>query len=326
MKLDLYCETCEELICLHCTVNKHCQPEHKYNLIGDTFEKHKAVITASLELVEKQLGVASEALEQFGLRSLELDELEVAMEADIGQEIRKLQEILEVRKAELVGRMKQLIQTKRKHLAAQKNEVETVHAQQASCVSFVKESLRTWSQGEVMKVKKAVVKQITEMSDNFKPDMLSPCEQANIKFTPSPELTRACYQFGDVYEQKVSPERCYATGRGLEVARVGEQATAVLHVVDQKGKAFIAPVVTLGSELVSKSSGDKIDCIMKKAEVNRYGISYQATSRGVYQLQVKVEGNHIKGSPFSVAIKLPVKKLGTLIKTITGLKSPFGVV
>ena len=25
MKLDLYCEICGELICLHCTVNKHCR-------------------------------------------------------------------------------------------------------------------------------------------------------------------------------------------------------------------------------------------------------------------------------------------------------------
>ena len=32
MKLDLYCETCDELICLHCTVKKHCRPRHKYDL------------------------------------------------------------------------------------------------------------------------------------------------------------------------------------------------------------------------------------------------------------------------------------------------------
>ena len=78
--------------------------------------------------------------------------------------------------------MKQYIQTKKKNLAAQKDEVETVHTQLASCLSFVRESLRTGSQGEVMKMKKAVVKQIKEMTDNFKPDMLPPCEPANVKF------------------------------------------------------------------------------------------------------------------------------------------------
>ena len=323
MKLDLYCETCGELICLHCTVNKHCRPEHKYDLVGDTFERHEAEITASLEPVEQQLGVIDRALEQFDVRSQELDSLEVALEANIGQQIQQLQELLEMRKAELVEQMKQLIQTKRKNLAAQKDEVETVHTQLVRCLSFVRESLRTGSQGEVMKMKKAVVKQIKEMTNNFKPDVLPPCELANVKFTPSPEFTQACRQFGEVYVPKVSLEKCYATGKGLEVVELDERATAVLHVVDQKGKAYTVPVETLTSELVSNSTGKKVDCHIKKTSDNQYEISYQATSRGRHQLHIKVEEEHIKGSPFSVTV---IKKLDTPIKTISGVKEPWGVV
>ena len=46
-ELDLYCDTCEELICLHCTIKKH-----QYDLVEDTFERYKAEITTSLESVE----------------------------------------------------------------------------------------------------------------------------------------------------------------------------------------------------------------------------------------------------------------------------------
>ena len=325
MKLDLYCETCGELICLHCTVNKHCRPEHKYDLVGDTFERHKAEITTSLEPIEQQLGVVSKALKQFDVRSHELDELEVAMEDDIGQQIQQLQELLEARKSELVGQMKQHVQAKRKNLVAQKDEVETVHTQLVSCLSFVRESLRTGSQGEVMKMKKAVVKQIKEMTDNFKPDMLPPCELANVKFIPSLELTQACQQFGRVFLQQTSPEKCYATGKGLEVAKLGEEATAILHVVDCKEKAHIKPVEILTGELVSEITSEKIGCSMKKTDTSQYEISYQATSRGRHQLHIKVEGEHIKGSPFPVTVKLPVQKLGTPIKTISGVKNPWGV-
>ena len=322
MKLDLYCETCGELICLHCTVNKHCRPEHKYDLVGDTFDRHKAEITASLEPVEKQLCVVSKALEQFDLRSQELDELEVAIETNIGQEIRKLQELLEARKAELVGQMKQLIQTKRKNLAAQKDEVETVYTQLASCLSFVTESLRTGSEGEVMKMKKAVVKQIKEMTDNFKPDMLPPCELANVKFLPSPELTQVYQQCGEIYIQEVSPEICHTTGKGLEVVELGDRATTVLHVVDQKGNAYMPLVQNLTCELVSNKVGENMDCLVKKTEANQYEISYQTTDRGRHQLHIKVEGKHIKGSPFPIIV---IKKFGTPIKTISQVKEPWGV-
>jgi tripartite motif-containing protein 2/3/tripartite motif-containing protein 71 len=177
-----------------------------------------------------------------------------------------------------------------------------------------------------MKMKKAVVKQIKEMTDNFKPDMLPPCELANVRFKASPELTQACQQFGRVFLQQTSPEKCYATGKGLEVAEPGERATAVLHVVDQKGKACSTPVETLTCELVSESTGEKIDCSVKKTEASgQYEISYQATSRGRHQLHIKVEGEHIKGSPFTVTVKLPVQKLGTPIKIISGVKYPWGV-
>jgi tripartite motif-containing protein 2/3/tripartite motif-containing protein 71 len=321
-ELELYCETCGELICLHCTVNKHCRPEHKYDLVGDTFQTHKAEITASLEPVEEQLGVVSKTLEQYDLRSQQLDQLEVAMEANIGQEIRKLQELLEARKTELVGQMKQLIQTKRKNLAAQKDEVETVHAQLASCLSFVRESLRTGSQGEVMKMKKAVVKQIKEMTNNFKPDMLPPCEQTDVKFAHLPELTQACQQFGDVYVPKVSPGKCYATGEGMEVAEIGERTTVVLHIVDQKGDACTVPVEAIVTELVLNSTSEKIECLVEKTNINQYEIGYQATSRGKHQLHIKVEGEHIKGSSFCITA---IKKLGTPVKIINGVKGPWSL-
>ena len=323
-ELDLYCETCGELICLHCTVKKH--KDHQYDLVGDTFQRHKAEITASLEPVEKQLGVVTKALKQLDVRSVELDDLQATLEANIQQQIQMLQELLEARKAELIDQLQQLIQVKKKNLAAQKDEVETVHAQLASCLSFVRESLRTGSQGEVMIMKKAVVKQIKEITDNFKPDMLPPCVPADVKFMASSNFTAACQQFGRVYLQEVSPEKCHATGKGLEVAEPGERATAVLNVVSNEHKAYTKPVKSLICELVSESTGEKIDCSVKKTEASgQYEISYQATSRGRHQLHIKVEGEHIKGSPFPVTVKLPIEKLGTPIKTIGGVKGPWGV-
>ena len=127
-----------------------------------------------------------------------------------------------------------------------------------------------------------------------------------------------------MYLQKVSPDKCYATGKGLEVAELGKRATAVLHVVDNKGKACTTPVETPTYELVSEMTGEKIDCFVKKTDASQYEISYQPTSRGRHQLYIKVEGEHIKGSPFTVAVKLPVQKLGTPIKTITGVENPWG--
>ena len=164
-----------------------------------------------------------------------------------------------------------------------------------------------------MKMKKAVVKQIKEMTDNFKPDILPPCELADVKFITSPKLTQTCEQFGDIYMPKVSPEKCYITGEGMEVAKIGERATVVLHVVDQKGNAFTVPVEAIFTELVLNSTNEKIECLVEKTNINQYEISYQATTRGRHQLHIKLEGEHIKGSPFCITA---IKKMGTPIKII----------
>ena len=325
-ELEIYCETCEELICHNCTVTKHCRPEHKYSLVDDTFEQHKAEIVTSLEPIEKQVGIVNKALEELDQQSAEVDDQRGRTKTEIAQLFRQIYEVLEAQKAGLDSQVDQLANQKLKNLAAQKDEVETVQTQLASCLSFVRESLRTGSQGEVMKMKKTVMKQIKEMTDNFKPDMLPPCELANVGFVASPEFIQICQKFGEVYRSHVYHEKCFATGKGLEVAKSGERATAVLHVVDQKEKACSIPGETLTCELMSESAGEKIDCSVKKTEASgQYEISYQATSRGRHQLHIKVEGEHIKGSPFPVTVKLPVQKLGTPIKTISGLKGPYGV-
>ena len=319
-ELDLYCETCEELICLHCTVKMH--KDHQYDLVGDTFERHKEEMTTCVEPVENDLSITSKAKEQLGVRMQELDDQGAAVKAVVQKEIRQLQEVLEERKVELFNRVDQHVERKKKNLAAQMDEVETIETQQMSCLSFVKESLRTGSQGEVMKVKKAVMKQVKEMRDNFKPDMLPPCEPANVKFVASSELEAACKKFGEVYLQEASPEKCYATGKGLEVAKAGERATADLHVVNDNGKACNVPVETVICELESESTSKKTKYIVKKTEASQYEISYQPTSRGRHQLHIKVEREHIKGSPFPVIV---IKKLGTPTKTIGGVKKPWGV-
>ena len=325
-ELEIYCETCEELICHNCTVTKHCRPEHKYSLLNDTFEQHKTEIITSLEPIEKQIGIVNKALKELVQQSVEVDDQCGRTKTEIAQLFRQINGVLEARKADLDSQVDQLANQKLKNLAAQKDEVETVQTQLTSCLSFVRESLRTGSQGEVMKMKKTIMKQIKEMTDNFKPDMLPPCERANVRFIASTELVQICQKFGVVFLDDACPEKCYASGKGLEVAEPGERATAVLHVVNQKEKACNTPVENLTCELVSESTGEKIDCSVKKSEASgQYEISYQATSRGRHQLHIKVEGEHIKGSPFPVTVKLPVQKLGTPIKIISGVKQPWGV-
>ena len=326
-ELELYCETCEELICHNCTVSKHCRPEHRYVLVSDTFDQQKVEIIACLEPVNVHLEATNKAIEEVDSQSKAVKANMASVEADIDKEIDKLQGALELRRAELKANVKEVGQEKLKNLATQKDEIETVQTQLVSCLSVVQESLRTGSKGEVMKMKKGVTRQIKEITDSIKPDQLSPCESPDITFTASPELAQNCKLFGVLRSGKVkiSAKDSYATGKGLKVAVQGEKATAVVHICNKEGKVYPEPVELLTCELTTDASTDKVKGEVKKTKDGQYEISYHAPSRGRHQLHIKVEGDHIKGSPFPVIVKLPVRELGTPVKTIDRLKNPWGV-
>ena len=91
-ELELYCETCDELICLLCTVKKH--KDHQYDLVEDTFEKHKAEITSSLEPLDGHLSTVNTILEQLDEQPKGLDHQQAAVEASIRQQVQELHEML----------------------------------------------------------------------------------------------------------------------------------------------------------------------------------------------------------------------------------------
>ena len=115
-----------------------------------------------------------------------------------------------------------------------------------------------------------------------------------------------------VDSKPVSPEKCYATGKGLEVAVVGENTTAVLHAVDEEGREFDKSPENIQCELKSETNDIKVSCKVEK----KYEISYKPTHRGIHQLSIRVEETHIRGSPFTVLVKLPIQRPGTPVKII----------
>ena len=323
-ELHLYCETCEELVCCDCTVRIH--RDHQYDLVTDAFKKHKNVLVTSLQPVEQQLNTVTKSLQQLDTQCQQITDQREVLVGNIHKTIRQLQEALEVRKVELIGQLDHITQKKLKTLAVQRDQIELVQTQLSSCLDFVKESLRTGSEVEILAMKKPVVKQVEEITAEFKAEVLAPQERADIRFSASTsELTQTCQQFGKVYSCPVSPEKCYATGKGLEVATVGEKATATLHAMDKDGKECEKPLFNTCCELVSDAGGPTVKVAIQKKEKNKYTISYQPTHRGRYQLHIKVEGVSVRGSPFAVVTRPSIYKLGTPVKTIGGLNRPWGL-
>ncbi len=316
-KMKLYCEPCGELICRDCIIHIH--KDHKYCVIADTFESHKKEILDSLGPVEKQLEATDTALVNLDGRHAEIVEHGGKIATNIHSKFDELHQALYAREGELMAELEGHTQQQLKSLSAQREEVEILQTQRSSCLHFVRESIRTGSPGDVLKMKQGVVKQVRELVDTFDPNTLEPRETTNTCFVPSAQLVKDCKEFGAIGIPSVT----VTPTKRLDKTRV--QGSTSLRFSNTNHQLIQIPSLNIKAELISKSTNQTTKCVVKERGKGEYEISYQPTVGGASELIVRVGGEEVAGSPFPVAVKTPIDKLGTVIKTINDLKKPWGV-
>ena len=325
-ELELYCETCGELICYKCGLKGGKHHSHDYEELDQAFEKYKKEITSSIEPMEKQVAIIKKALALIEQRCGEISDQRAAIENNVHVTFRRLREVLTVRETELIGQLHQITQGKLKGLAAKSDQIETTLAKLNSCLHFMGENIKLGNKSDVLMMKANTVHQMKELTTPFQPDTLKPNTEADIVFSALADSTAACKNYGQIFHSgSPDPSKCHATGKGLEVAVVGVKSTAILHAVSYEGKPCEEPIKSLECELVSEITGTRTNSNVERRGQSQYEISYQPTIKGRHQLHIKMEGQHIRGSPSSVAVKSPVEKLGTPILTLGGVGGPRGV-
>ena len=324
-ELRSHCETCGELVCVQCIMPGGKHQNHDCVAFEIAFERYKVEITSSVEPIEKQVMTIEKSLAKLNACCGKISDQRAVTEDNIHVTFRRLREVLNVRETELIGQLHELTQEKLKGLAAQRDQIEATLAQLHSCLHFMRESLRPGNEGDVLMMKANTVK-VKELTSPFQPDFLEPSTKADIKFSAPADMTAVCQNYGRVFPAgSPDPSKCHIAGKGTDVAVVGEKSTAILQAISFEGKPCEEPIKSLECELVSEITGTRASCSVERKGQSQYEISYQPTIKGRHQLHIKVQGQHIRGSPLSLAAKSPVEKLGDPILTIGGVDDPRGV-
>ena len=313
-EMKLYCETCGKLVCYKCALKGGKHHDHEYNELDIAFEKYKEEITSSLEPMEKQVDIAMKALSQLDTRCGKIADQRAATEDSIHETCRRLREAVNVRESQLIDQLDQIAREKLKGLAVQRDQIETTLAQLYSCLHLMKKSLRQENEGDALMMSSNIPEQIKELTTPFQQDILKPNTEADIAFPTPADVSGVCrdWYLPDLF-------KCLLTDSRVEAGVVGVKSTAILEVINFEGKLCKVPIRLLECEITSEITGTKASCIAERNRQGQYKISYQPTIKGRHQLQIKADGQHIKGSPFSVAVKAPIEKLGTQVLTIRGV-------
>ena len=324
-EVELFCETCEQLLCYKCVIKGGKHHGHNYKNISEAFERYREEVTPSLKPIEKQMITIAKVLTELDRQCDAIALQQTAVVAKIQDSSQQLHDIINNRQDELIGQLNQITRRKLKSLATQRDQIETLQAQLGSCLEFTRESLKTGiQQCEVLVMKTDLLKQVRNLTIAPQPDIFAPGAEADVVFSTSADAAAMYKTHGRVYALD-SPDssECFAVGRGIKEAVVGEMATGVIDAVSFKGEP--CDVMSFGVELVSEITGSMVTGSVEHGmELGEYEISYQPTVKGRHQLHIKADGQLIRESPFSVTVTLPVAKLGTPIRTLKA-GGPWGV-
>ena len=292
-------------------------------MITELNDKCKGEILASLEPVKKNLGTIDNAMERLQICNDDIAGQCAAIGVGIESATQLLHDALDTRKAKLMNRLQEITEKKLEVIATQTDRIKAMHTHLEQCQASVENRLETGSKKEIAGSKNVLMRQIEEANSYFKPDILKPKAEADIKFTSSTGATEICLSHGSLNSSELLPDptQCYATGPGLEAAKVGETASVVVQGVNFWGEP--CEVQMLQCELVSEITGTT-EAISDTCPKDKHlEVKYTPKVKGRNQLHIKISNQHIKGSPFTVPVKSAMS--GHQISAIS-VPHPFGVV
>ena len=198
--IKIYCETCDELICRDCTVKTH--KDHSYDLITDTFPKHRDAILACLHPIKTELSSVADTITELNRRSKGLDAQGIESKGKVDTEVDKLHAVLEACRRNWHAEIDSKVCEGKKELAAGIDKHEFRQAQLSSCVEFVEGSLQSGTQEEVLSMKKQVEQRTQQIAGEFKPQhlQLGPEKLLHVICT---DLTPQCQTLAKVKFERV---------------------------------------------------------------------------------------------------------------------------
>ena len=230
-ELELYCESCEQLICLQCTIAEH--NGHKYNLVKhDMLEKCREEIKAALVPAKVGLSAVSKASQLVRSQRKEVTDRQATLEAKMHNESQQLIKIIQARTKEHVGKLRRMTEEKLRDLDFQGEQLDAIETQLKSCVEMVLKTLETGIPAKILSMKAATISQVKELTTSLQTVALEPIARADMEYFTGSEIAELCQNYGEVSSTQ---------HEGLEAATFGEKSPVHLPAVEK----FSTPMLTI---------------------------------------------------------------------------------
>jgi len=324
--LELWCERCEVLICFHCSLEGENHHNHKYALLTKAHQQASAAIKAAVAPLEEYKDKVEEALSNAKENLDRLDRERVAAMEAITASTDRLQDTIAEFKSSTLKKLDLMVEEKTGCITPHKAQLETSLTQLDNCIKAVEKKLSDNSPESLVSDKKSLCLKAFRLTKELKPDSLHRPREGSIKFKCNDEILHEAIQNSFLlFFSNVSPRKCRMYGQGLVKAFVGKKSTVCCDLLTDEGEPVKMEVKDVCCELVSDITGKTVEVSTVQVNPSKIEFSYVPVKKGRHLLSVKVEAEHVQGSPCSVIVESSANDYGDLMNVVNTTPNPLAI-
>ena len=317
-QLKYYCETCDELVCMYCTVKKH--NGHHHDSVKQMATKHRNELKKITDPVEGMIKNLSEAHDNIKKMKKKIRRRGEEVDKKIDRYYDELLQKLMKQKEEVKQQARDAVSQKEKAVTTQMEEVASMQAELMSMKELT-DALEQSSDQEALSTKKQVTDRVQQLTNKYSKLNIEPVKSATMDFLPTKEPFPV---FGHLFAY-VDPHTSEVINL-MQHTTVGKKVEFTIMTKYRNG----CPCISGGSQVcvqLKSFTGNVTAGEVRDNDDGSYMASFVAEQVGEAKLSVSINGEQIKGSPYNIVVRnyQAIDKPSKIVNNNGSMGEPWGV-
>ena len=324
-EIEFFCNICEVAICNACALTNH--DGHGKILLEQAANERKLRVKSAIESQRKRAQTKRSKITKLDKCHNELQEQAARVKRNVQEYADSIHAAIEAKKLEIFDDVERRTKASLQEIGKQKEDFEEQARRYESEIEDTETLLKRSTSAQLIQPNELMVKILKEEKNQEEGSDRDDCPFQKFDFVKNHKLFDlvSVEQIGSLTESQTRGQQSSADGKGISEAIVGLEAQLVLTTRNKKCQQCYDnnDCVTLE---ISNHQGENCatEVQVQDNKDGSYKIKYFAKETGTCSASVKVNRQHIRGSPFEVQVKprqfRPVLSFGEQI-----LKYPWGV-
>ena len=310
-ELEFFCKICEAAICNACALIDH--DGHAKTLLEEVANERREVLKSSIETEKERLQTMKRKITSFDEKVHNIRENAAYVERGVQQFADKIKSVIEAKKKEMIEEVKKQANESLQRLEVERSENEREMKTTETALEMAETLLKQSPDAEIIRPNKFIDQMLEQKLDEQVDELNDPasfsCESflgydfvKNQKFFES--MNKENIGTFKYFPTMTRPHLSCVSGRGISEFCIGLEANILVTTKNGKGEQCYeeGDSVTVDTEEASIFARE-IETRVQNNRDGTYKITYFSKNWYTRPVSVKINGEHVHGSPFTVEAK-----------------------